>query len=128
MLKRNKAVRNNKREGMEHSIKKRQVNVENTHNGNKNNIKKRQVNIGNKHNLLKQQIDTEKKIDNEVNKPRREIINKRKRRDVDTLMDKMDKEYEKYHMFNWNPDFNIKDPILMHDKYREYYFQGNGNI
>ncbi|KAI5694758.1 hypothetical protein M8J75_004798 [Diaphorina citri] len=123
MLKRNKAVRNNKREGMEHSIKKRQVNVENTHNG-KDHIKKRQVNIENKHNLKKRQVDTQNKVDNEVNKPRREIINKRKRRDVDTLMDKMDKEYEKYHMFNWNPDFNIKDPILMHDKYREYYFQG----
>lgn len=69
--------------------------------------------------------DQRKEIDErKESKLRDTIINKRKKRGIDELMDKMDKEHEKYQMFNWNPEFNIKHPILMHEEYRQYYFQG----
>ncbi|KAL1450438.1 hypothetical protein WDU94_002804 [Cyamophila willieti] len=86
------------------------------------------------HNIKKRAIDNENGIVKDkhiIDKAKdkhivdKAIVNKRrKKRTVDELMDKMDKEYEKYNMYKWDPDFNIHHPVLMFEEYRYALLKG----
>lgn len=79
------------------------------------------------HNIKKRQAETEKwnKNPSRNQNARSSVIgSKRQKRGIDELMDKMDKEHEKYVMYNWNPNFNIHDPILMFEEYRHHLLKG----
>uniref|UniRef100_A0A8D8VSP4 C2H2-type domain-containing protein n=1 Tax=Cacopsylla melanoneura TaxID=428564 RepID=A0A8D8VSP4_9HEMI len=83
------------------------------------------------HNIRKRAIDNGKRILKENIVPKdivsnnKAIVNKRrKKRSVDDLMDKIDKEYEKYIMYKYDPQFNVHHPILMFEEYRYALLKG----